>query len=230
MTRIKTLCLCLLAPLALLATACGTSSDDDPCSNNTTCAAENRACVDNQGTAECGSCLTGFHDDQGSCVPDDQVLPVGDYLPAENEVAGWIEDTSRGEPGPESTTDYTIAAQWINGAMERFDANDTWAGLAMEYYINGSMRIKLYIVEMTDAAACTTAYASMEDYSGINNWVDNTFGGSATAGRTGTVFNNWYADAHKGNYFIEIDADPTSEAGLAEAAEAFTAAVLNKLP
>lgn len=229
MTRIKTLCLCLFVPLALLVSACGSSSDDDPCTSNTACAAENRACVDNQGSAECGSCLTGFHDDQGSCVPDEQELPVGDYLPTENEVTGWIEDTARGEAGPESTTDYAIAAQWINGAMERFDADDTWAGLAIEFYINGAMRIKLYIVEMDDAAAAATAYSGMEDYQGID-WTVTNFGGGEAAGRSGVVFHNWYANAHKGKYFIEIDADPTTEDGLAEAAEAFTTAVLNKLP
>jgi len=41
-----------------------------PCGNDTACVAGNRECNNNQGIAECGDCLGGYHEEGNSCVED----------------------------------------------------------------------------------------------------------------------------------------------------------------
>ncbi|MBN2498094.1 MAG: hypothetical protein JXR96_26120, partial [Deltaproteobacteria bacterium] len=42
----------------------------DPCADDTTCAEQHRACENDQGTAVCGDCLAGYHEEEGVCVED----------------------------------------------------------------------------------------------------------------------------------------------------------------
>ncbi|MBW2703649.1 MAG: putative metal-binding motif-containing protein, partial [Deltaproteobacteria bacterium] len=46
----------------------------DPCAEDTACAAQNRVCTDDQGSAVCGDCLAGYHDEAGTCVTDESCL------------------------------------------------------------------------------------------------------------------------------------------------------------
>ncbi len=48
----------------------GACKPSDPCSTDTACAGENRECGNNQGIAECGDCLGGYHVDGDVCVVD----------------------------------------------------------------------------------------------------------------------------------------------------------------
>lgn len=152
---------------------------------------------------------------------------VKDYLPASGEITGWAENTDRGEPGPEETADMATATLWVNGAMVIFDETDGWVALAQEFYRNASdMEISLYIFEMTDATKADEVYTAMESYEGIT-WTDTTFDGGESAGRFGTVYTYFYADATKSKYFIETVTKPvTAETE----ARDFTKAVLLKLP
>ena len=47
----------------------------DPCADDVTCIAAHRECVNDQGTAVCGDCLGGFHEDGDACVVDEECLP-----------------------------------------------------------------------------------------------------------------------------------------------------------
>ncbi|HEY3451609.1 MAG TPA: putative metal-binding motif-containing protein [Myxococcales bacterium] len=46
----------------------------DPCATNTSCAGQHRACANQQGTAACGACVAGHHEESGSCVADQTCL------------------------------------------------------------------------------------------------------------------------------------------------------------
>ena len=52
----------------------GNCLPSDPCAEDTNCAALNRVCTNDQGSAVCGSCLAGFHDKAGDCVEDESCL------------------------------------------------------------------------------------------------------------------------------------------------------------
>lgn len=175
-------------------------------------------CILLAGVLAVSACSSGNGNGDGS---------VKDYLPASGEITGWAEDTLKGEPGPEETTEVDIATNWVNGAIDRFVATGGWVALAQEYYKNASdVEISLHIFEMTDAAKADEVYVAMEDYSGID-WTDTAFGGGEANGRFGTVYTYCYADATKGKYFIETTTKPvTAETE----AKDFIKAVLDKLP
>lgn len=42
----------------------------DPCDEDIICEAQHRRCFNNNGVAECGSCLAGYYENQGLCVED----------------------------------------------------------------------------------------------------------------------------------------------------------------
>jgi hypothetical protein len=48
----------------------------DPCADDTECAALNRVCMNDLGSAVCGRCLPGYHDEDGACVEDESCLPT----------------------------------------------------------------------------------------------------------------------------------------------------------
>ena len=52
----------------------GTCKPTDPCDGDTTCAAENRVCTNDNGSVLCGDCLAGFHADGDACVADEECL------------------------------------------------------------------------------------------------------------------------------------------------------------
>lgn len=151
---------------------------------------------------------------------------VIDYLPASGEISGWVEDTDKGEAGPESTSDVQEATMWVDGAMDLFTATGGWVALAREFYKNGETRISLFIYEMSDETTAVQVYDTMASYSGVS-WSDFSFDGGEDRGRFGTIYTDCYADAVKGKYFVETWTEPeTAEAE----AKAFTKAVLLKLP
>ncbi len=43
----------------------------DPCAADTDCVAQNRVCTNDLGSAVCGDCLAGYHDEAGVCVADE---------------------------------------------------------------------------------------------------------------------------------------------------------------
>jgi hypothetical protein len=152
---------------------------------------------------------------------------VSEYLPASNELTGWEEDASKGEAGPEMTTEIATATIWVNGAMDRFVQAGGWQALGREYYKNGDNEVALYIYEMDAAASAVAAYDAMEDYAGVP-WSDFSFGGGESNGRFGCVATFYcYSNATKGKYFLESTVEPIE--GETDA-KAFFTAVLNKLP
>lgn len=152
---------------------------------------------------------------------------VKDFLPASGEITGWAENTDKGEPGPEETSNIETATLWVDGAMAIFNQTGGWVALAQEFYRNASdMEITLYIFEMTDATKADEVYAAMESYEGIT-WTDTAFGGGESNGRFGAVIYYCYADAAKSKYFVEtVTKPPEAETE----AKDFIKAVLLKLP
>ncbi|MBN2497042.1 MAG: formylglycine-generating enzyme family protein [Deltaproteobacteria bacterium] len=91
----------------------GSCRPSDPCAGDTACADQHRECSNDQGTAVCGDCVAGYHDEAGACVSDESCLtntcsghgvcddssgvPVctcdegyaGDYCDACDEANGW---------------------------------------------------------------------------------------------------------------------------------------------
>jgi hypothetical protein len=53
----------------------GECRPSDPCAD-ASCAAENRECTNDQGTAVCGDCLAGYHDEGGVCIADTACQPT----------------------------------------------------------------------------------------------------------------------------------------------------------
>ncbi|MBN2492956.1 MAG: formylglycine-generating enzyme family protein [Deltaproteobacteria bacterium] len=48
----------------------------DPCRGDTVCAGQHRECEDDQGTAVCGGCLEGYHEEGDACAIDEQCGPA----------------------------------------------------------------------------------------------------------------------------------------------------------
>jgi len=48
----------------------------DPCDSDVLCAAQHRRCFNNGGVAECGSCLSGYYEDQGLCIEGQSCVPI----------------------------------------------------------------------------------------------------------------------------------------------------------
>lgn len=155
---------------------------------------------------------------------------VGEYLPASDELTGWTEDTSLGEPGPEETTEESVATGWVNGAIVGFIDTGGWVALALEHYQNADYKTKLSIYEMSDSTAATAAYDFMSTYNASVPWADESYGAGESVGRFGTIGTYYcYANAVKGKYFVETTTEPIGETTEVLAKEFFTA-VLNKLP
>jgi len=177
------------------------------------------------------SLVAGLAAGCGSSNNGDEVKLV-DLLPASGEVAGWTENTARGEEGPEVTETVEGATAWVDGAMDGFVESGGWVALAREFYQNGDLLIELYIHEWTDAAAAATGYDDLAQYhSGdIPNWTDVSLGAGEAACHTAQVVAfYWYLDAHKDKYLIEMTTAPDDVEGAEQAAEDFATAVLNKI-
>jgi hypothetical protein len=169
----------------------------------------------------------------GSSADPDPGKTLAELLPASGEVTGWQENTDRGEPGPETTTDSTQATDWVNGAMDLFLQSGGWAGLGREFYTNGELRINLVIHEWTDSAAATKGYQDLATYhvDDIPDWTDVSLGSGEAACRMGKVGSfYWYVNAHKSKYLVETTTEPANDAAAETAAREFAAAVMAKLP
>lgn len=148
-----------------------------------------------------------------------------DLLPASGEITGWVEDTAKGEAGPEETSELTLAYDWVDGAMDKFKLHG-WEALAREYYKNGDMELTLYIYRMSSPQNAEAVYEAIADYSGVE-WTDTQFGGGESKGRFGVIYTYCYADAVKGKYFLESTTKPSSAE---QAAKSFFQAALKKIP
>jgi hypothetical protein len=152
-----------------------------------------------------------------------------DFLPASGEVTGWAEDTTKGEAGPEVTSDEpTAVVDWaLNGALEKFVATGGWKAVAREFYINASDdKIALYIHEMSTSTVGDAYDVIKEDYASAN-WQDYDYGAGQTLGAFGAVYTYGYAIATKGKYFVDATVEP---AAIEDDAKTFLTAVLNKIP
>jgi hypothetical protein len=160
-----------------------------------------------------------------ACGGSSSEKALRELLPASGEITGWVEDTSRGEAGPEETSELTVAYDWVDGAMDKFKLHG-WEALAREYYKNSDMKLTLYIYRMSSTQNAEAVYQAIADYSGVE-WTDTQFGGGESKGRFGVIYTYCYADAVKGKYFLESSATP----GSAEtAAKDFFRAALKKIP
>lgn len=152
-----------------------------------------------------------------------------ELLPAGGEVTGWAEDTTKGETGPEVTSDEQIAVvDWaLNGALEKFVATGGWKAVAREFYINATDdKIALYIHEMSETTTADAYDIIKEDYASAS-WADYDYGAGQDLGAFGSVYTYGYAIATKGKYFIDATVEP---AGAEDGAKTFLTAVLNKIP
>ncbi len=167
----------------------------------------------------------------GGCGSTDngQQKSLVDYLPGSGDIAGWTENTERGEPGPEYTDSIDTATDWVDGAMDFFVESGGWAGVAREFYINGDIKITLYLHEWTDEAAAKKGYDGLLQYHGAT-WTEVPLGAGEAACSMGTLGSAYRLTiAYKGKYLLDTETEPVSDES-ETAAKDFAKAVLSSLP
>ena len=162
----------------------------------------------------------------GSSDDPDPVKKVEEFIPGSGSIAGWTEDTSKGEVGVEAAYTKDDGEMLINGALDPFVDTGKWVAFAIEYYVNGDTTIQLSIFEMTDAAGASEIYTHLATHPEGISWEDITMG---DAGRMAEMATNWLIQTTKGKYFVETVTMPRS-ADTEQPAKDFASAVLALLP
>jgi hypothetical protein len=102
------------------------------------------------------SCSGDGKTTDGSTCPGRQAGQAQDkvekYVPASNEVPGWMEDTGVGSPGVEAGYTYDEIVAIIDGSQEPY-AQAGCSGFAKQDYKKGGFTLNLLIWEMKDSAA-----------------------------------------------------------------------------
>ncbi|MBN2496477.1 MAG: hypothetical protein JXR96_17925 [Deltaproteobacteria bacterium] len=153
---------------------------------------------------------------------------VEDYVPASGEIAGWTEDTSRGQAGVEAAYTVDDGVALIDGALDPFVDTGKWVSMAIEYYMNGDNRIQLSLFEMQDAAGAAQIYNYLEGHPEGTPWETSDISG-ADESRIANQGAYWQIHAIKGKYLAETLTEPRSTE-TESVAKDFAAAVLDKLP
>ncbi|HEY3352397.1 MAG TPA: hypothetical protein VGQ83_04045 [Polyangia bacterium] len=165
-----------------------------------------------------------------SCGSESSSGGVASFFPADNEVAGWTEDTTLGQPGVEVFATKATAEGVIDGDVEPFAAVG-FTSFARNYYVNAAYKIELRVWDMGTATKNTALYddlvASDPLYS-ANTWEAQSIG---DAGRIADLGSNWWVNARKGQYYVEVKINQTSSGDAAARADgiAFLTAVVAKI-
>lgn len=159
---------------------------------------------------------------------------VETYVPADNDVAGWVEDTSVGQPGVEAAYTDKEIEDIINGHHQAYAAEGT-TGFAKQEYKKGNGSISLQIWEMNTATGATNMFDKNKSDGETNSgWTFETVAGVADAAIIITAYDaGWVIYGRKGPYIYEVVA-VTSQAGeeatLKTEVEAFIAFLASNLP
>ena len=203
----------LIVPAVVLTLALGACSDDD---NGKDSGTPDGAAVVDQGPGsdavnpdQTADTATG---DQGG-GDGTTTQKVEAYAPADNEISGWTEDTSKGAAGVEAGYTKTDIEALINGKHDPYHAEGS-DGFAMEYYKKdlGSGcqgKLTLYLWDMTTAAGAKNMFDK-------NKSDGETQAGLTFEDITGVVTQGiiafdaiYIAYAHKNDYILQISAQPS---------------------
>jgi hypothetical protein len=176
--------------------------------------------------------------DNGS--PDTGTPPTLDsFFPADNAVAGWVEDTSLGHAGVEvyaSSDSSAINSTPIDGDLDPFQQQG-FKALGLQYYkLVGDAgviyKLQLRLWQMNNATGASTIYDNIltarDPYKVMTNWTDVSIGDKGRAGNSGT---QWIVDSRKLSYFAEArltTSDDTDTAGR-DQAEAVLKSLVDRL-
>lgn len=156
------------------------------------------------------------------------------YVPADNDVAGWVEDTSVGKPGVEAAYTDKEIEDIINGHHQAYATEGT-TGFAKQEYKKGNGSISLQIWEMNTATGATNMFDKNKSDGETNSgWTFETVAGVADAAIIITAYDaGWVIYGRKGPYIYEVVA-VTSQAGeeaaLKTEVEAFIKFLSGNLP
>ena len=150
--------------------------------------------------------------DQGPAADQAIPLKVEEYVPADNAIGDWVEDTSVGSPGVEAGyTDEDIMALRINGEHAPY-ATEGCSGFAMQDFINGNGdTLSLKIWDMNSAAGAENMY-DVDVQKGVDEegLTFEEIPGVSEEGVLATVGAYWKAYFHKSTYIAKIYAKVAS--------------------
>lgn len=159
---------------------------------------------------------------------------VEEYLPKDNDITGWTEDTSVGQPGVESGYTKLAIEALINGKHDPYHAQNCDA-FAMEQYKKTfdstcSAALEIMIWECTTSTGSKFMYDKDKTDSGLT-WAIIT--GVKDEGVMADDSPLWRSLAYKGPYIMKIDSTPTAPScrpALKTDVESFVKNVTGKLP
>ena len=160
-------------------------------------------------------------DDDSAPVPFDQLFPAND------EISGYIENTSFGNAGVEVAADGDEAIALIDGSADPFIAAG-FIEFGIEYYKNGDSELRLDIWQMNNAQVARTLYSDLTSTNAVymsQIWTDLDIGQEGRIADTGAY--SW-VNARSGSYYIEAKINQVTDQGRADA-QAFAEAVISKL-
>jgi hypothetical protein len=135
---------------------------------------------------------------------------VEEYVPADNALPGWVEDTAAGPAGVEAAYNDTAIEAIINGHHQPY-AKEGCAGFAKQEYKKGNGTIALEIWEMNAATGAKNMY-DLNKTTGENDdgWTFDTIAGVTDGGIIINAYDaGWRAYAYKGAYVLMIQAATT---------------------
>lgn len=159
---------------------------------------------------------------------------VENYVPKDNDVAGWVEDTSVGQPGVESGYTDKDIEDIIDGHHQAYAAEGT-TGFAKQEYKKGNGSISLQIWEMNTPTGATNMFNKNKTDGETNSgWTFVDMTGVADAAIIIDAYDaGWVIYGRKGPYVYEVVA-ATSQAGeeaaLKTEAETFIKFLAGNLP
>jgi len=176
--------------------------------------------------------LVAFAPACGGGGDDDDTPPsIDTFFPADNDVSGWVEDTSVGAAGVEVADTDDEAWALIDGDNEPFHAHG-FVVFARQNYVNGSYTLEARIWDMGTASAEETLYSALlteaATYS-AQSWEDLTLGDESRIADTGAY---WWVNARKGAYHVEVKINQTTASDTTSRghAETFASAILSRIP
>lgn len=220
----KTMLACLMA-LMLALSAC--SDDND---TNADQGVGQDMAIDMPGTGDQGP---GAEAGADAAADAAQAKKVEAYIPADNDVPGWTEDTTKGKPGVEAAYDKKGIEDLINGKHDPYHAEGT-DGFAMEHYkkdFGGGCTgtIKFMMWDMTKAASAKKMFEKAkkdgETMAGL------TFEEIKSVKDRGIIAFDAVFEAHayKNDYVMILTAMPTGDAACKSSVKADVIKFLEKV-
>lgn len=162
------------------------------------------------------------------CGPPPPTVTMADFFPADDEVGGYVNDTSVPAPGLQVGQTAAAMEGLVDGATAPFTAKGALA-LGWKRYASGSYKLDARVWQLKDAASATDTYDSLvvtEALYRANTWSDLAVG---QAGRLADTGSSYWVNSRKGAFIVEVvlkPKDPTSRADV----ETFARAMVGKLP